>query len=236
MDETIVVRCDCHMVELAQRGELAAGCEAAEHCAIELQNLNSLILDEGPAGVARHFTLAGRKRDARSPRQQLKFTVVVDPAHGLLEPARCERLQKARGFCRRAEVPSAVYINHEIAVLANDLSNELQPLHVLAQGKAASLSLEPLVTLRLEHLNLLAQFRIILALPVVSAGHVAGHAGPIATEQLVERQARNLADDIPAGDVGRCRNANERLPPPTLLVRQALGRERGEFLVEALRG
>src|SRR5262249_23083281 len=136
----------------------------------------------------------------------------------------------------RAEVPGAVDINHEVAALANNLANELQPLHVLAQGKAASLGLESLVTLGLEHLNLIPQFRIILAVAVVSAGHVAGHAVPIATKQLVERQARSLTDDIPAGDVSRCRNANERLPSPTLLVRQALGRERVELLVEAFRG
>src|SRR5262245_61148822 len=98
MDERSGLRCDSQAVALAQRGELSADCKPAEHCAIELQDLNSLILDEGAACVPCHFTLTGRNRNARSPRQQLKFTVVVDPAHGLLEPARGERLQKARGF------------------------------------------------------------------------------------------------------------------------------------------
>ena len=101
-------------------------------------------------------------------------------------------------------------------------------------GSAAGLGLEPGVSLRLQHLHLVAQLGQRLAVAVVGAGHVAGHFAAIAAEQAIERQLRHLTDQVPARDVDRGGNADDRLARPALLARAALPGQREELLVDAL--
>src|SRR4029077_11253429 len=92
--------------------------------------------------------------------------------------------------------------------------------------------LEAGVPLVLEHVNLVLQLRERLAVAVVRAGDVAGHGVPVAAEEAVQRQLRDLADDVPERDVHGRRDADDRLARPLLLVRQPLPGQREELLVE----
>src|SRR5438552_2574180 len=115
VDEAVVVRGDLDMVHLAERGELAALGEAAHHGAVELQDLDRLLLEQRAAAVAGQLAFAGRQRDARLLRQQLQLPAVVGPAHRLFQPARPQRLEQAGAVDGGGEVPAAVHVDHQLA-------------------------------------------------------------------------------------------------------------------------
>jgi hypothetical protein len=194
-----------------------------------------IVQSQRAAAVARELALARRQRDARLLREELHLPAVVGPAHRLFQPARTERLEQARALDRRGQIPAAVHVDHQVPVGADHLAHQREPLDVLAERHAAGLGLEAGMALGLEHLHLVAQLGERLAVAVVSAGHVAGHDAAVAAEQPVERQAGDLADQIPGGEVDRCRDAHQRLPRPLLLRREALPGEREQLLVERLR-
>src|SRR2546430_13975164 len=234
VDEAVVVRGDLDMVHLAQRGELAALGEAAHHGAVELQDLDRLLLEQRAAAVAGQLAFAGRQRDARLLRQQLQFPAVVGPAHRLFQPARPQRLEQAGAVDGGGEVPAAVHVDHQVLVVADDFTHQRQALQVLAERQAAGLGLEPLVCLRLQHLDLVAQRGRRLAVAVVRAGDVARHLAAVAAEQAVERQPGHLAEDVPGGNVHCGRDPDHGFARPAFLVRPALPRQGEELLVKLL--
>src|SRR5437762_7378304 len=235
VDEAVVVRGDLDMVHLAGRGELAALGEAAHHGAVELQDLDRLLLEQRAAAVAGQLALAGRQRDARLLRQQLQFPAVVGPAHRLFQPARPQGLEQAGAVDGGGEVPAAVHVDHQVLVVADDFTHQRQALQVLAERQAAGLGLEALVSLRLQHLDLVAQLGGRLAVAVVRAGDVARHLAAEAAEQAVKRQPGRLAEDVPGRNVYCGRDPDHGFARPALLVRPALPRQSEELLVKLLR-
>src|SRR5204863_7257053 len=111
VDEAVVVRGDLDMVHLAERGELAALGEAAHHGAVELQDLDRLLLEQRAAAVAGQLALAGRQRDARLLRQQLQFPAVGGPAHRLFPPARPQGLEQAGAVDAAGQGPAAAPVD-----------------------------------------------------------------------------------------------------------------------------
>src|SRR5947208_4863215 len=235
VDEAVVVRGHLDMVHLAERGELAALGEAAHHGAVELQDLDRLLLEQRAAAVAGQLAFAGRQRDARLLRQQLQFPAVVGPAHRLFQPARPQRLEQAGAVDGGGEVPAAVHVDHQVLVVADDFTHQRQALHVLAERQAAGLRLEALVSLRLQHLDLVAQLGLRLAVAVVRAGDVARHLAAVAAEQAVKRQPGHLAEDVPGGNVHCGRDPHHGFARPAFLVRPALPCQGEELLVKLLR-
>src|SRR5437667_254056 len=141
----------------------------------------------------------------------------------------------AGGVDGGGEVPAAVHVDHQVLVVADDFTHQRQALHVLAERQAAGLRLEALVSLRLQHLDLVAQLGLRLAVAVVRAGDVARHLAAVAAEQAVERQPGHLAEDVPGGNVHCGRDPHHGFARPALLVRPALPRQGEELLVKLLR-
>jgi len=74
----------------------------------------------------------------------------------------------------------------------------------------------------------------VFAIAVIGARDIARYAVPISAEQLIERQARRFADDIPTRDIDGSSNTNQGLAAPALLVSQALRSERKQLLMQPL--
>src|ERR1700677_1268913 len=148
--------------------------------------------------------------------------MIVVPPHGLLEPANVERLQQSRAFDRRLQGPGSVDVDHQIIVRPDHLAYGLDPRNILSQRQPACLGLERAMALRLELLNFILDFRNGLAIAVIRTGHVIWHRVAIAAEEAIERHVGDLSDSIPARDIDRRKYSDDRLPPPTLFVRNAL--------------
>src|SRR5262245_44954808 len=217
VNEAVVVRRHLDVVHLAQRGELPPLGEAAHHGAVELEDADRLLFEQRAAAEAGELAFAAGERDAGAHREQLELAPVVRPAHRLLQPARPQRLEQSRALDRGLEVPGAVHVHHQVALVADHLAHQRHALDVFLERQPADLALEAGVALRLEHLDLVAQLGHVLALAVIGAGDIAWHLAAVATEQPVERQVGDLAHDVPGCDVNRRRDAHDRLARPTLL-------------------
>src|SRR5215470_6962426 len=169
MDEAIMVRRHLDMVELTQRRKLSAHGEAAKHRAIELQYLDGLFLYQRPAAIAGALALTRRERNARLSRQQLQLTPIIGPAYGFLQPAKVEWLKKPCRLSGRRKIPGTVDVDHQIVVAAYHLAHNFEPFDVFPERQTSGLGLERGVTLRHEHLHLLAQLDHILAITIVGA-------------------------------------------------------------------
>ncbi len=102
-----------------------------------------------------------------------------------------------------------------------------------ASVSPAGLGLEAGVTLRRQHLYFVAQFDEVLAVAIIRACDIAGYAIAVAAEQAMQWQSRNLANDVPTGDVDRRGDADECLPAPAFLVRQALTGQRQQLFMQS---
>jgi hypothetical protein len=80
MDETIVVRRDLHMVELAHRCEPATLGDPSKSCN-RIAGSARLLLEERAAAIARGLALAAGERDAGALRQEPQLAAIINPAH-----------------------------------------------------------------------------------------------------------------------------------------------------------
>ena len=184
--------------------------------------------------MGRHLALAARDRYTGPGRQQRRLPPVVPPAQGLLQPTGVQILQRPERLGRRLQVPGPINIDHQVTVRADHVANDLHPGHVLGQAQCADLGLEAAVPSGDQPFNLVAQFGVILAFAIVSTGDIAGHRVAPAAEQLRQRHAGDLADDVPAGQVDRRGDADERLTPPALFASQPGGGQAEDLAVEPL--
>mmetsp|Transcript_17335 Transcript_17335/g.35144 ORF Transcript_17335/g.35144 Transcript_17335/m.35144 type:complete len:244 (+) Transcript_17335:316-1047(+) len=225
-----------YMVQLAQRSEFPAFRKPAVHRAVELQDLDRLLLDHCPATVARDLTFPAGNRDACLLRQQLDASPVVLPAHRLLQPSRPQRFQQANPLHGGAEVPRAVDVDHEVLVIAKNFTDVSQAVNVLEQCESPRFDLESDVSLVLHHLQFIPQFRVVFAIPVIAACRVNRHFVPVPSKQSIQGQIGTFAHDVPTRKVNRRAAANHCFAGPALLARRPAGREAEQSLVQPLRG
>jgi len=167
----------------------------------------------------------------RALRQQFELSPVVEPAHRFLQPAWFERDQRRGSLGRRRQVPGAVDVDHQVSVVADDISDDFEALNVFGEFQATNLGLEASMALFLEFGDLVTQLCEILTVAIIGTSYVIGHLVTVATKQLIERQPGHLADNIPARDIDRRRDPHKRLATPALLMSQAFRRQREQVLI-----
>ena len=234
VDEAVVVRRYFHVVEFRQGREFSAHGESAHTRAVELHDLYRLLLQQRAHAVAGLLALPGGEGDVRLSRENLEFAPVVEPSHGFFEPAGTDFGEQARALDGGGQIPRAVHVEHEFGLIADDLADDPQALHVLFERGATDFRLERPVSLVAEHFHLLAQLGQILTLSVIGAGDVAGDFLPEAAEEAEQGLARGLSQQIPHGEVD-CRAGDEQpVPGPFLYIGELLVGDGENLLIEPL--
>ena len=126
---------------------------------------------------------------------------VVVRVHWLFEPEYIVGFHFTGDLLRLEVSVGAVGVHHELGVGAYGLPDDPHALHVLVDWRATDLHLHSARSEADGGHHLLGQLAQALALFVVATGDVNGHFVGEATEQFIDRQAGDLALEVPERDV-----------------------------------
>jgi hypothetical protein len=127
---------------------------------------------------------------------------LVVPGHRILEPEDVVRLAQTRGAQRARQIPALVRIEHELDVRPDRFADHAHALSVGFGREPRDLYLERAIAVLEVHGGLTPEIIRALAVAIVEAGDVGGHARTQrAAEQGVHGPIRRLAHEIPERDV-----------------------------------
>ncbi|SQC39956.1 Uncharacterised protein [Clostridium sporogenes] len=200
------VRNHRHAVRLAQRVDLVRHRDPADAVRVVLHDRHGLAVEQLLEAVQREFVLAAGDRDARQP-VQLRVAVEVVRDHRFFQPARLVFLELRQDALRIFEGPAHVALEHQVVVVADHLADRRDRFQVLDHALLPVRG--PVAEAHLERAEAFLQvlLRFLLHRLQVGAIELRVVAGNLflgaAAEQLEDRLADALAEDVPDRDVDR---------------------------------